>query len=380
MAEAAEAPAPPADAAVATGYREVKHEYSLNFPAILTHLGSSLLVSTYQAGKMVAVSVYQGALNLSFHNFERAMGMAVRPGRIAVGAHSQIWFLRSAPDLAPRTEPVGQHDGCFLARSSHFTGDIHVHEMAWSGDELWIANTLFSCLCTLNDDYSFVPRWRPRFISSLAAEDRCHLNGLCLVDGQPKYTTAMAEVDTPAGWRPNKVTTGCLIDIPSGEIVARGFAMPHSPRVYGGRVWLLNSGAGRLVTVDIATGKAETVAELPGYTRGLALAGQFAFVGLSKIRETATFGGVPIAEQPEKLKCGVAIVDLVSGKPIGYLEFKTGVDEIFDVQVLPGIRFPAFSGPFPAQDGGKAIWTVPDPRQHGPSSEPRPSPGIITRL
>ncbi len=129
--------------------------------------------------------------------------------------------------------------------------------MAWSGDELWIANTLFSCLCTLNDDYNFVPRWRPRFISSLAAEDRCHLNGFCLVDGQPKYTTAMAEVDTPAGWRPNKLTTGCLIDVPSGATVARGFAMPHSPRVYGGRVWLLNSGAGLLVTVDTATGKVE---------------------------------------------------------------------------------------------------------------------------
>ena len=235
--------------------------------------------------------------------------------------------------------------------------------MAWSGDELWIANTLFSCLCTLNDDYNFVPRWRPRFISSLAAEDRCHLNGFCLVDGQPKYTTAMAEVNTPAGWRPNKLTTGCLIDVPSGATVARGFAMPHSPRVYGGRVWLLNSGAGQLVTVDTATGKVNTVSELPGYTRGLALAGQFAFVGLSKIRETATFGGVPIAGQPEKLKCGVAIVDLASGRPVAYFEFKTGIDEIFDVQLLPGIRFPAFSGPFPAKDDRETIWAIPDPPQ-----------------
>jgi uncharacterized protein (TIGR03032 family) len=131
----------------------------------LAHLGASLLVSTYLAGKLVVVGVYQGALALSFHNFEQAMGVAVRRDRIAVGARNQVWFLRNAPDLAPRVEPVGQHDGYFLARSSHVTGDIHGHELAWAGDELWVVNTLFSCLCTLHEAYSFVPRWQPWFIT-----------------------------------------------------------------------------------------------------------------------------------------------------------------------------------------------------------------------
>jgi uncharacterized protein (TIGR03032 family) len=309
-----------------------------------------------------------GSLALSFHNFERAMGVAVRPDRLAVGTRAQIWFLRSAPDVAPRLAPAGRHDACFLARSSHMTGDIHIHELAWAGEELWVVNTRFSCLCTLDETHSFVPRWRPPFVTALAGEDRCHLNGLAMADGRPKYVTAVAETDTPQGWRPDKATSGCLIDVPGGRVVARGFAMPHSPRVHQGRVWVLDSGAGRLVTVDPATGAVTAVADQPGYTRGLALHGSHAFVGVSRIRETSTFGGLPIAARRESLRCGVGVVDLTTGRPVAHLEFQAGVDEIFDVQVLPGVRLPAVSGPFPDRDGAQMIWTGPAPPPGDPAA------------
>lgn len=352
--------------------REVRHEYTPTLPSLLSQLGASLLVSTYQAGKVVAVGVAQGELTLSYHNFERAMGLAVRPDGIAVGSSSQVWFLKSAPDLASHVEPSGQHDACFLTRCSHFTGEVQAHELAWSSlvslsatgkvssdGELWLVNTAFSCLCTLDDRHSFVPRWRPPFISELAAEDRCHLNGMAMVDGKPKYVTALAETDMPQGWRANKVTSGCLIDVASGQTVARGFAMPHSPRVHRGRVWLLHSGAGQLVKVDPASSHVQTVTELPGYTRGLALYDRFAFVGLSKIRETSTFGGMPIASRRPDLKCGVGIVDLTTGRLVAHLEFVTGVEEIFDVQVVPAARCPALSGPYAVRDSGGPIWLVP---------------------
>ena len=349
----------------APALREVRHEYTHSLPSLLNRLGVSLLVSTYQAGKVVAVGVAEGELSLSYHNFERAMGLAVRPDRIAVGARAQVWFLKSAPDLASRVEPAGRYDACFLTRSSHFTGEIQAHELAWSGDELWVVNTAFGCLCTLDDAHSFVPRWRPPFISSLAAEDRCHLNGLAMAPDEPgrpkpRFVTALGETDTPQGWRANKVSGGCLIDVASGQTVARGFAMPHSPRVHGGRVWMLHSGAGQLVLVDPARGHVQTVAELPGYTRGLAMYDRFAFVGLSKIRETSTFGGMPIAERRPELKCGVGVVDLGTGRLVAHLEFVTGVEEIFDVQVIPGARCPALSGPYPTLDSAAPIWTVPE--------------------
>ncbi len=307
----------------------------------------------------MAVGVAQGELTLAYHNFERVMGLAVRPDCIAVGTRAQVWFLRSAPELAAQVEPVGRYDACFLARSSHFTGEVQAHELAWSGDDLWLVNTSFSCLCTLDSQHSFVPRWKPPFITALAAGDRRHLNGLAMADGKPQYVTALAETDTPQSWRANKSTSGCLIDVSSGQTVARGFAMPHSPRVHQGRIWVLHSGVGHLVQIDPRNGQAETVAELPGYTRGLAIHDRYAFIGLSKIRETSTFGGMPIAARRRDLKCGVGVVDLGSGRLVAHLEFISGVEEIFDIQVLPGVRCPVLSGPYPHLDGIAPIWTAP---------------------
>jgi uncharacterized protein (TIGR03032 family) len=357
----ADAGATPPERHGAPPTREIRHEYTRSLPPLLSRLGVSLLVSTYQAGKVVAVGVAEGELTLSYHNFERAMGLAVKPDALAVAARAQVWFLHSAPDLAARVVPTGRHDACFLTRSSHFTGEVQAHDLAWAGEELWLVNTAFGCLCTLDGRHSFVPRWRPPFLTALAADDRCHLNGLAVADGAPRYVTALAETDTPQGWRADKVHSGCLIDVASGQTVARGFAMPHSPRVHGGRVWMLHSGAGQLVLVDPANGRADTVTELPGYTRGLALYDRFAFVGLSKIRETSTFGGMPIAERRPELKCGVGVVDLTTGRLAAHLEFMTGVEEIFDVQVLPGARCPALSGPYAGLDGAAPIWTVPQP-------------------
>jgi uncharacterized protein (TIGR03032 family) len=234
--------------------------------------------------------------------------------------------------------------------------------MAWSGNELWIVNTYFSCLCTLAEEFIFVPRWRPPFITALAGQDRCHLNGLALENGKPRYVTALAETDTPQGWRPNKATSGCLIDVPSGVTVARGFAMPHSPRLHDGRLWLLDSGKGRLALVDPQTGKDEPVAHVPGYTRGLALAGPFAFVGLSRIRETSVFSGIPIAERRDQLRCGVRVVDVRSGQVVAGLDFLSGVEEIFAVELLPEVRLPSVTSPNPAAEGYEIIWYLPAER------------------
>jgi uncharacterized protein (TIGR03032 family) len=135
-----------------------------------------------------------------------------------------------------------------------------------------------------------------------------------------------------------------LIDVSSGAAISRGLSMPHSPRWHDGRLWLLESGTGQLVVIDPATGRRQRVAELPGFARGLALCGPYAFVGLSKIRKTSAMDGVPLAERREQLKCGVTVVDLRSGQVMALLEFQTAVEEIFDVQLLPGLRFPEVIG------------------------------------
>ncbi|MDZ4781696.1 MAG: TIGR03032 family protein [Planctomycetia bacterium] len=331
--------APPAPKAVAFHYTQ-----SDSFVDLLRQLGATLLVSTYQANKLLAVRVEGNGLSTLVRTFDRPMGLAVDAGRLAIGTRKEVWHLRNAPDIAPQVEPAGAHDACYLPRSSHVTGDISIHELAWADDELWMVNTRFSCLATLDPDYSFVPRWRPPFITALAAEDRCHLNGLALVDGRPRYASALGETDTAHGWRADKAHGGCIIDIPSGEFVARGLSMPHSPRWHDGKLWVLESGTGGVAIVDQATGQHETVAQLPGFTRGLAIAGSYAFVGLSKIRPTSAMDGVPLAEKRDQLKCGIGVIDLSRGTMVAILEFQTAVEEIFDVQLLPGVRFPEVMG------------------------------------
>ncbi len=323
---------------------EFHYTQTESFVALLHQLRASLLVSTYQANKLLAVRARGSGLSTLVRTFERPMGLAVNGRRLALGTRHQVWFLHDAPDIAPRVEPAGLHDACYLPRSCHVTGDIGVHELAWAGEELWLVNTRFSCLCTLDPDYSFVPRWRPPFITALAAEDRCHLNGLALVDGRPRYVTALGESDAADGWRAHKPDGGCLIDVPSGDIVSHGLSMPHSPRWHDGRLWLLESGTGRLVLIDRDGGRRQVVAQLPGFARGLAFAGPYAFVGLSKIRATSAMDGVPLADRRNELKCGVAVVDLHAGRLTALLEFQTAVEEIFDVQLLAGLRFPEVVG------------------------------------
>jgi uncharacterized protein (TIGR03032 family) len=334
----------PARAPAAPAAVEFRYTQTAGFPALLRELGASLAITTYQANKLLVARASGDGLSMLVRTFDRPMGLAAGGGRLALGTRNQVWTFRDAPDLAGRVEPAGTHDACYLPRSSHVTGDIGVHELAWVGGELWVVNTRFSCLSTLSPDYSFVPKWRPPFVSALAAEDRCHLNGLTLVGGRPGYVTALGTTDTPGGWRADKPHGGCLLDVRTGRLVAGGLSMPHSPRWDAGVLWVLESGTGRLLRIDPATGARQVVADLPGFTRGLALAGRYAFVGLSKIRPTSAMDGVPLAARRDELRCGVAAVDVRGGGLVGSLEFQTAVEEIFDVQLLPGARFPEVIG------------------------------------
>jgi uncharacterized protein (TIGR03032 family) len=337
-AELARTPTP----APAPAESPLRAVHTANFPEILRRLGASLLVTTYQAGKLVMVRNEGDHLNAHFRAFPAPMGLALRDNRLAIGTTMQIWEYCDVPAVVAKLGPSGRHDACFLPRRCHVTGNVQVHEMAWAGEDLWFVNTRFSCLCTLDPSYSFAPRWRPPFVSALEPTDRCHLNGLAMADGRPRYVTALGATDVAAGWRANKARGGVLLDVPSGEVVATGLSMPHSPRMHDGRLWVCESGAGTLGVVDESTGRYEPVAVVPGFTRGLHFAGGLAFVGLSQVRESAVFSGIPITERLSESErtCGVCAVSVATGKVVALLRFEDAVQEVFAVQVLTGKRYP----------------------------------------
>ena len=359
---------PPDSVTPRAAVRQVQFRYSKDFPNILSHLGGSLLMSTYAAGKVITVAMADGDVSLGFANFDKAMGLAIGSGVVAVCTRSDVCILRDVQSSAPQIPPAGRYDRGYALRHRLHTGDIAGHELAFAPEEagdsvppLWLVNTLFSCLCTLDGRHSFVPRWRPPFITELAPEDRCHLNGMAF-DREPVAVTVLGQTDHARGWRENKAAGGAVMDCSTGEVIADGLCMPHSPRVHPdhpGKLFVLDSGRGGLLQIDRGTGQSQLIERYPGYGRGLAITRQFAIVGMSRARETSTFGGVPICDRPEEMKCGVVVIDLLTGKSVAYLELTAGVDELFDVQFLPSATHPVLIGPHAITDGHDPVWVVP---------------------
>jgi uncharacterized protein (TIGR03032 family) len=266
--------------------------------------------------------------------------LAATPERLLLATRFQLWQFENV--LAPG-ERSGDYDRLYKPHLAWTTGDIDVHDIVFGpeGEPLFL-NSLFSCLATVDGRHSFRPLWRPPWISKLAPEDRCHLNGLAVEAGRPRYATAVAATDVAAGWRDQRRDGGVVVDLDSGELVATGLSMPHSPRLHGGRLWILNSGTGELGTVDLASGHVEAATFCPGYLRGLAFAGDYALVGLSQCREERTFSGLELderlREKGAEARCGLMVIDTRTGAIAHWLDFAGTVRELYDVQVIPGVR------------------------------------------
>jgi uncharacterized protein (TIGR03032 family) len=312
-----------------------KSQHTSTLAELLEKSESSLVITTYKSGNVILARSRDLVVDTSVLSFDRPMGVAVAGSRLAIGTGQTIATFTNQPALSE------DHDAVFVPRSIISTGDIAIHEMGYdNAGVLWFVNTKFSCLCTQDLDHSFAVAWMPPWITNLTAEDRCHLNGLAMVDGQPRFITALARTDTSNGWREHKGTSGVIYDLAADTIIAEGLSMPHSPRWYDGKLWVLQSGVGSLSTVDPATGEVREIARVPGFSRGLAFIGQYALIGLSQVRESV-FTGLPITETTTKRNCGVWVVDTTTGAIVGFLRFEGAVQEIFDVAVLPGVRWPA---------------------------------------
>lgn len=249
---------------------------------------------------------------------------------------------------APVDERV---DACFITRSAHYSGMINIHDIDWGDEGLWAVNSSFSCLCTIEPDFSFVPRWKPYFISELVPEDRCHLNGMTLKDGKPAYVTTFSTFDKSGMWRQGDKFSGTLMDVKTNTILLNGLAMPHSPRWHDDRVYFCNSGHGQICSYHPQTKATDTLAEVPGFTRGMDFYGPIMFAGLSKVREADVTSPAPLAKKYDKTYSGIWLFntdeknDDGQMKEIGNIKFTGNVDQIYDVAVIPNCSFPELIEP-----------------------------------
>ena len=307
----------------------------------------SLAITSYQTGRIYLVgSDQQGRVSFFERIFERAMGVVGNAQRIYLGGLYQLWRFENV--LRPNEVIHGQFDKCYVPRNAQTIGDLDIHELGIrKNGKVVFVNTKYSCLAELSPTHSFKAIWKPRFISKLAPEDRCHLNGLAMVEGEPKYVTAVCKSDSVDGWRERRRDGGVVIDVQTDEIVCEGLSMPHSPRWHNGKLWLLNAGTGQLGWVDFEKKAFVPHAFVPGFARGLSIIGNVAAVGLSKPRNQR-FEGLQLDDELKQRDaepwCGVQIISLTNGDVLNWIRFDGDMGEIFDISFLPNVKHPMMIG------------------------------------
>ena len=338
-----------ADKAAETVDSDTTVSYSMSggFVSLLSKLKVSVAISSYQSGKFYLLGCNpKGGLMVDERLFQKAMGIHVENNSIILATLFQIQRFENT--LQPGQFINYTFDACYVPRITYTTGVLDTHDVGVlaNGDIVFV-NTRFNCLATLSRTSSFTPIWKPSFISQIIDEDRCHLNGMAMQDGKPHYVTAVSRSNTIDGWRDRRSSGGVVIDVATGEIVCDGLSMPHSPRLFNGRLWVLNSGAGELGWINRDTHTFQPIAFCPGFLRGLAFQGQYAFVGLSKPRY-ARFEGLPLdsrlAEADSEPWCGVQVIDLETGTCVEWFRIDGAVAEIYDIGAIPGVTCPMSLG------------------------------------
>jgi uncharacterized protein (TIGR03032 family) len=320
---------------------------SRGFPAWLGLFGGSVAFTTYQGNKVFFLGLKPDlTLSVSERSFPRSMGLAVSTDARTFFLATEVQIYRFDNNLAPG-DLEGDADAVYAPHRTWITGDVDIHDMGLGSDgQLFFANTLFNCVATTAEGHSFLPIWQPPFIQKMAPEDCCHLNGLAMDAGQPRYVTCMSRSDVVDGWRDRREAGGVVIDVHTGEVVASGLSMPHSPRIHGGKLWLLNSGTGELGWVE--DGAFHPLTFCPGYARGLTFAGHYAVVGISRARENRTFAGLALEDglraHDVDARTGLLVVDTRTGAIVEWVRVEGVIDELFDVAFLPGVRNPKLIG------------------------------------
>ena len=343
--------------------------YTDNLPKILKKLNISLAVTSYQTARVFFIRTDGDTLETHFKQYPRPMGIYADEHRITLGTFSQVLEFKRSDELLESIkqgsldneqkfskkvlekdkerleklkeerkaalDEIKKADALYLPRASITTGMINIHDIAWGTDGLWVVNSTFSCLSTLSPDYSFVARWKPPFISELVPEDRCHLNGMAMRDGKPRYVTTFNKFDERDSWTKENPHDGTLIDIKTNTTLIEGMVMPHSPRYYNGFVYVCESGEGRVWKINPNTREKTELARLQGFTRGINFYGGLMFVGLSKTRASDVKKPIPLSELYDETFSGIWVLNPENGTEIAHLKFEGDLAQIYDIAVIP---------------------------------------------
>ncbi|SLN64454.1 hypothetical protein ROA7450_03406 [Roseovarius albus] len=327
------------------------YSVSAGFINLLKRLDVALAATSYQSGRLYLLGRNpKGGLMVNEQHFQKAMGLHYKDKTLYMATLANIYRMQNI--LRPSELMDDQFTDCFVPRTSHLTGYLDAHDVGVTiDDKILFVNTRYNCIAEVSDTHSFKPHWKPDFISTIVAEDRCHLNGMAMQDGLPKYVTAVSKSDTIDGWRDRRADGGVVIDVEANEVICEGLSMPHSPRIYQGKLWVLNSGTGELGWIDFSkanlTERFTPLTFCPGFVRGLSFHSHYAFVGLSKPRYKR-FEGLALDQRLRDADsepwCGIQVIDLNTRSCVQWFRIDGIIGELYDVEVLSGIGCPRSYG------------------------------------
>ncbi len=303
---------------------------------ILNQNNISIAISTYQAGRVIFIGSKDGiTLTQIPVSFKKPMGISILDNKLAVASMDSIRFFADDPKILKTAKLNDQgFDRAFLERAKYHTGTNDIHDIHFGKGQIWGVNTLFSCICTFDINYSFVPKWKPPFISDLLPEDRCHLNGMVVEDGLPSFTTALSAGNHKNSWKENILESGILMSVPEGEILSDHLCIPHSPIKHENKIYLLESGLGNLVEYDIENKSTKILYCFERFTRGMAIHNGMLFIAVSKVRKSSkTFSKLSFTEKD--YPAGIIIYSLNFNEVLGEIEYHETVEEIYDLKIIP---------------------------------------------
>ena len=310
--------------------------YSPQLPELLNKLNCSIALSTYQAGKVVMISPHPDNERITTlpRTFRKPMGIAVKGDRMAISIKDEVIVFQNSRQLAehyPNKKNV--YDSLWLPRATYYTGLVDMHDIDFGDDGIYAVNTSFSCICKVDGEFNFTPYWKPNFIDAVAPGDLCHLNGMVVLNGKPKYVTALGSTNTPQGWKENIINGGVLMDVENNEILLDGLAMPHSPKMYNNELYMLTSANGEFIKVNLETNTYETIKKFDGFCRGLSIYKDFAFIGFSKLRKnSSTFAKLSFSDKANF--SGIKVIHIPTKAEVGEIIYETSVDEIYEVSIF----------------------------------------------
>ncbi|GLQ30246.1 TIGR03032 family protein [Litoribrevibacter albus] len=354
---------------------DLRSVYSDNLPQILKVLNISLVITSYQAGQLILIRSDGDTVTTCSKEFPRPMGVYADQHHLTLGTATQVidfqrcdglldqvrsGYLDNEQELTKKIlekdekameaflnerrktiNQVKKANALYLHRAAITTGMINIHDIAWGDEGLWVVNSTFSCLATLAPDSSFIARWKPPFISELVPEDRCHLNGMAMRDGKPRYVTTFNKENRRDSWaEEQQFDDGTLIDVQTSKILVDGMIMPHSPRYHEGKIYVCESGRGLVWRVDPESGAKTQMIQLPGFLRGMTFLDDIMLVGLSRVRDSDSNKDMPLRQEGIETVSGVWLINLNDDSVIAYIKFEDDVDQIYDIGIIPNGSFP----------------------------------------